>query len=74
MDSITKIFLGLSVFFILMALLWHFQILQNLKIGQLPGDFYFKNGSTQIYFPFTTCLLIGGIFSMAQWIWSYLNK
>ncbi len=33
-------------------------------LGRLPGDFHFKNGNTEMYFPLSTGILISLIISL----------
>lgn len=45
------------------GLLWLFpNLLKNF--GRLPGDFHFKNGNIDFYFPITTGLLISLIINL----------
>lgn len=68
MDSITKGFIIIGVVCIAMGLLWHFGIIQNLKIGRLPGDILIEKENTKIYIPLTTGILISVLVSVVMWL------
>jgi hypothetical protein len=37
-------------------------------LGRLPGDFTFKRGTFNFYFPLATCLLLSAILSFIMWL------
>jgi hypothetical protein len=37
-------------------------------IGKLPGDFHFRRGGTDVYFPFASCILLSIILTVVSWI------
>jgi hypothetical protein len=37
-------------------------------LGRLPGDFTFKRGNFNFYFPLATCLLLSAILSFIMWL------
>jgi hypothetical protein len=37
-------------------------------LGRLPGDFHFRRGGADIYFPFATCILISVVLTLVSWI------
>ncbi|MBB6449513.1 hypothetical protein HNR44_001462 [Geomicrobium halophilum] len=39
-----------------------------LPIGRLPGDILFKSGSTTIYFPIVTCIILSVVLSLIFFI------
>lgn len=39
-----------------------------LRLGHLPGDFAWKRGSTQIYFPLMTSLLLSVLLTLIFWL------
>ena len=43
------------------------------SLGNLPGDFSYKNDNFSFYFPLTTCLLISGLIGLVRWLWRYFS-
>ena len=39
----------------------------NLPLGRLPGDIRIEKENFRFYFPFTTCLLLSVLVSLAVW-------
>jgi hypothetical protein len=39
----------------------------GLKIGRLPGDFYFERGSWRFYFPLATSIILSLILTLVFW-------
>ena len=37
-------------------------------IGRLPGDIHFRRGSTEIYFPLATCVVVSLALSLLFWL------
>ncbi|MBY0316027.1 MAG: DUF2905 domain-containing protein [Bdellovibrionales bacterium] len=70
MQSIAKLLIILGLALVCAGIAWHFGWIQSLKLGKLPGDFYFKAGGTTVFFPLTTCVLI----SLLVWIISWILK
>jgi hypothetical protein len=69
MDKIGKlvVILGLGVVAVGL-LLW--QLGDKLRfLGRLPGDFRYESGSTRVYIPFTTMLLVSILLSIIGWLW-----
>ncbi|MBL7663803.1 MAG: DUF2905 domain-containing protein [Bacteriovoracaceae bacterium] len=59
---LTKIFLGLSCFFAVLAVIWQLSG-GNIPLGRLPGDIRIESDSGGFYFPITTCLLLSALLS-----------
>lgn len=38
--------------------------------GQLPGDFFFKSGSTTFYFPLASCIILSILVSIVIYLFS----
>jgi len=57
-----KILLIFGALVIAVGLLWH--VLSRLPFGKLPLDFSVKIGSTQLFIPFGTCILLSIILSI----------
>jgi len=34
------------------------------RVGRLPGDVYFRRGTTSFYFPITTCIILSIVLSL----------
>jgi len=47
------------------GLLW--PLLTRLGLGRLPGDILIQRGSTSIYFPVVTCILVSVAVSVLLW-------
>ena len=41
--------------------------------GRLPGDFYFKKGNFQFYFPLTTSIIISIVLSLVSFLFYLLR-
>ena len=39
-----------------------------LRLGHLPGDFYYHGKNSSFYFPLTTCILLSVLLSLVLWI------
>ena len=57
-----KILLIFGALVIAVGLLW--PVLSRLPFGKLPLDFTIKIGSTQLFIPFGTCILVSIILSI----------
>ncbi len=40
----------------------------GIHLGRLPGDIVYKKGSTSVYFPVVTCIVISVILSFLFWL------
>ena len=40
-----------------------------LRLGRLPGDFRWGNGTVRVYFPLMTSLLLSLLLSLLFWLW-----
>ncbi|MDP0500713.1 MAG: DUF2905 domain-containing protein [Verrucomicrobiota bacterium JB022] len=36
--------------------------------GRLPGDVRFESGSTRVYFPVVTCIVVSIVLSLVMWL------
>ena len=45
------------------GLIWHFWG-DKIALGKLPGDIRLEGAYGQVYFPFTTCLIVSIILSL----------
>lgn len=68
MQSIAKLLIIVGLALVGAGIAWHFGWIQSLRLGKLPGDFYFKTGSTTVFFPLTTCVLISLLVWLISWI------
>ena len=41
--------------------------LQELGLGEIPGDLCLEGGNLKIYFPITTSILISGLINLIMW-------
>ena len=39
-------------------------VMLGVPLGRLPGDIYFRRGSTTFYFPIATCVLVSVVLSV----------
>ncbi|MBF0491542.1 MAG: DUF2905 domain-containing protein [Deltaproteobacteria bacterium] len=76
MPSLSKIFIYLGLFFLLIGIfLWvrpEIAVLKNL--GNLPGDFIIIIDGASLYFPVVSSLLISLIFTLLHYLFSWLKK
>jgi hypothetical protein len=59
--------LALGLLCIVLAIAWPW--LSRIGWGRLPGDIVIERGSTRIYIPLTTCLLVSLVASVFLWWW-----
>lgn len=67
------IFFG-AVLLILGLILTFLPAVTSLRIGRLPGDFFFKGGRWTFYFPLATSLLISLLLTLILWLVAGLRK
>ncbi len=48
----------------------------GLPLGRLPGDLHWRSrsGTTQVYFPLATCIVISLLLSLAMWLLRNLRR
>ena len=67
-DPTAKILIVSGLLLLIAGLLWHFGILEALKLGRLPGDIIIERPNTKIYIPIVTCLVLSAILSLVSLI------
>ncbi|HPG39088.1 MAG TPA: DUF2905 domain-containing protein [bacterium] len=40
----------------------------GIHLGRLPGDIVYKKGSTTVYFPVVTCIVLSVLVSLLLWL------
>ena len=64
-----KILIILGLVFLFVGLLYPY--LKRIGLGQMPGDLIIKSGSSTIFFPIVTCIIISVIltiiFNLFKW-------
>ena len=45
-----------------------------LPLVRLPGDIRIESGSTRVYFPIVTCIVISVVLSLLLTVWRFLNR
>ena len=64
-----KILIILGLVFLFVGLLYPY--IKRLGLGQMPGDLIIKSGSSTIFFPIVTCIIISVIltiiFNLFKW-------
>ena len=58
-----KFFIIVGILFALVGILLMFKV-QIPWLGKLPGDFHFKSGNVQVYFPLATSILLSVILTL----------
>ena len=43
-------------------------------LGRLPGDIMIRRDHFSLYVPFTTCLLLSGLFSLILWLMGRFHR
>lgn len=48
----------------------------GLPLGKLPGDFawHSRSGSTRVYFPLATCIVLSLLLSLVSWLLRNLHR
>ena len=57
-----KILIILGLVFLFVGLLYPY--LKRIGLGQMPGDLIIKSGSSTIFFPIVTCIIISVILTI----------
>jgi len=60
MRSIAGVFITIGVLFVIIGLLFAF----NVKLGRLPGDIIIKRENFVLYIPITTMLIVSGLITL----------
>lgn len=64
--SIGKLLIVLGVVLIALGLAW--TLGERLGLGRLPGDFVFEWGSTKVYLPLATSVLLSVALTLILWL------
>ena len=62
-----RVLLTIGVIALALGLGWPW--LAKLGLGHLPGDLHYTRGTTRVYLPLTTCLIISLLLSLLAWFW-----
>ena len=57
-----KILIIIGIVLLILGILYPY--MKKLGLGQLPGDIIFKTGSSTIFFPIVTCIIISIILTV----------
>lgn len=73
---LARVLIGLGLFFVALGLvLWVLTRLPGLGfLGRLPGDFHWKKGSVEVYFPLATSLLISLLLTLLLNLFFWLKR
>ncbi|SDY47213.1 Protein of unknown function [Evansella caseinilytica] len=67
MNQIPKLLITLGIVLVVVGLLWQLGG-KFFSLGKLPGDIVIKKGSTTVYFPIMTSIIISIILSVVLFI------
>lgn len=62
----SRTLITLGVMLVVVGLLWPW--LGKLGLGRLPGDIVIERGSSRIYFPVTSSILVSIVLSLLLWL------
>lgn len=70
MAELGKALLGLGLLLIALGGAMLLASRLGLPFGRLPGDLHWRSrsGSTQVYFPLATCIVLSLLFSLILWL------
>jgi ribose/xylose/arabinose/galactoside ABC-type transport system permease subunit len=70
MTELGKTFVGLGLLLIVLGGAMLLASRFGLPFGRLPGDLDWRSrgGSTQVYFPLATCIVLSLLFSLILWL------
>jgi hypothetical protein len=68
MENLGKILIGIGILLILVGVLVLVTNRVGIHLGRLPGDLIFRRGSTTIYIPIITSLLISLLLTLILWL------
>lgn len=63
----------LGIILVIAGILIHYQV-KIPWLGRLPGDFHFKKGNTEVYFPLATGILLSILLSAILFIIRYFRN
>ena len=48
----------------------------NVPLGRLPGDLSWRNrtGTTRVYFPVVTCIVLSVFFTLVMWLINHFRR
>ena len=64
-----RLLITLGIVLVAAGLLVTFAGRLPFRLGRLPGDIYIHGRNSSFYFPLTTCIVLGALFSLVLWIW-----
>lgn len=64
--SLGKLLIVLGLVFVALGLAW--TLGERLGLGRLPGDFVFEWGSTKVYLPLATSVLLSVALTLILWL------
>ncbi|MFA8435769.1 MAG: DUF2905 domain-containing protein [Marinifilaceae bacterium] len=68
MQHIGKYLIGAGILLLVIGIVLYFSGNKLNWLGNLPGDFKFKSGNVQIYFPLTTIVIITIVLNLILWL------
>lgn len=71
MDSLSRIFIGLGIFLIIIGILMK---LPFFPLGRLPGDILIKKENVTFYFPIASSIAISIILSILFYLFTLFRK
>jgi uncharacterized protein HemY len=61
-----RLLIGIGLALLLAGIAW--PLLSRIGLGRLPGDIVIQRGSTSVYFPLVTCIVISIVLSALMWL------
>jgi len=61
-----RLLIGIGLALVLAGIAW--PLLSRIGLGRLPGDIMVQRGTTSLYFPLATCIVISIVLSALMWL------
>ena len=61
-----RLLIGIGLALLLAGIAW--PLSSRIGLGRLPGDIVIQRGSTSVYFPLVTCIVISIVLSALMWL------
>jgi len=76
MNDLGKILIGFGLVLLIAGAIVLVLGRLNVPIGRLPGDLSWRNrtGTTRVYFPVVTCIVLSILFSLVMWLINHFRR
>ncbi len=72
MTDIGKLLIGVAALLFVVGIL--FFAFGRIGFRGLPGDVRYESGSTRVYFPIVSCLVLSAVLTLGMWAWNWFTR